>query len=228
MKTLVAITTCKLRRTWANSQRQTWIKDSSVDVRFFIGDNSLDEAKEDGDVVLLPCRDDYQHLPIKVQLAAYWALLNGYDYMFKCDDDVYLRPERLSGINGDYVGRYQEPRHGVPGGFCFGFFYGLSKKALGKIVQAKPPDVTAEDVWVANTLYKSGIVGQHDSRFIMTGGKSQHLMLDTPKAFNDIIAVAEYKDMNEPHNVWLRSLEEWDKVTKNVLSEWDSTNALLI
>ncbi|MHB1952787.1 MAG: hypothetical protein ACYCOU_03475 [Sulfobacillus sp.] len=71
--------------------------------RYFIGDSSLETATEREDVVMLPCGDGYEDLPLKT----YQALLyvrNTYpliDWIFKTDDDIAFDFEELYLVYSD-------------------------------------------------------------------------------------------------------------------------------
>jgi hypothetical protein len=204
MKTLIGITTCGWRKAYADSQRATWVKDSLIDVEFFVGSEVVEDS------ISLPCSDDYKSLPHKVQEMCRWALHKDYDFVFKVDDDVYVRPERVNLAVGDYVGLYREPYWECPSGYCSGFGYCLSKKSLEVIANADSPKMEAEDRWIANELSKVGVYAKHDNRFILTIDNK------SPAVFNDLIMSAEYKDMRVPHNVWLQSLADLNNITNQI------------
>jgi hypothetical protein len=205
MNVLVGVTTCLWRKEYANSQRETWVKSSPYDVKFFIG-----HADNTDDIVGLPCRDDYKGLPQKVQEMCRWALANNYDYVCKVDDDCYVRPERLSSVVGDYVGLFREGSSYAHYGYCSGFGYCLSKKSLEIVANSPTPDLVAEDVWVSNQLHKNGIVATNDSRFLLTIKK------ESPTIYNDLIVAAEYKDMTEPHKRWIDSVSELEELSQSI------------
>jgi len=109
-----------------------------------------------------------------------WAYREGFDYVFKCDDDTYLFPERLmkSGFQRwDYIGQ-SRVLDGLGRGICSGGCYGLSRKALKVLVESpqdwmyKPRQLNLtgavlwqEDRWVAEVLQRSGIQPHNDKRF---------------------------------------------------------------
>ena len=213
MKYLIAVTTCKWRAQNANYQRMTWVQDSPVDVRFFVGSELV---SEDGDTVHLNCNDSYRGLPAKVQETCRWALEHDYDYLLKADDDVYVRPERVLHLTDDYIGLKRDPYWEAPKGFCAGFAYGMSRKAFEIIANAGTPNLDVEDRWVANTLASSGIEGKNDPRFIMTLGRFQNGR-ETPTAFNNVIASAEHSDVRIPHITWLKSVKMEEDLCKKIL-----------
>jgi len=107
MKTLLAITTCHPFRDRADAIRNTWAQEvQDADVRFFLGAGD----KQHDDEVILDCPDGYHFLSQKTQLIRRWALNHGYEYLWKVDDDCYLRPERLLTVTPhDYIGRLRGP-----------------------------------------------------------------------------------------------------------------------
>jgi len=63
-----------------------------VRYRYFLGDPGIAEARESGNLVYLPCADNYESLTTKVELALQWVL-EKYpltDYVFKTDDDTTI------------------------------------------------------------------------------------------------------------------------------------------
>lgn len=135
-------------------------------VRFFLG--RRDGYQPSPDEVMLPVEDTYEGLPAKTRGICRWAVERGYDWIFTCDDDTYVRPERLlsSGFEQyDYVGRFRGPSGGYPAPYCSGFGYWLSRRAM-QIVAAQPLSKdTADDRWIGNVLLTAGIRGALDERY---------------------------------------------------------------
>lgn len=198
MKVLIAVVSCNNTgyRERRQAQRDTWVPDiKGMDIRFFVGAGEAEAP----DVVTLDCGDDYRHLPEKCRLAFKWALAHGYDYVFKTDDDCYIRPERLLAAipqpGQHYVGRYRlgDKRFRYP--YCSGFGYWLSKHAMEVRVhsQLKVPH-TAEDLVCGQQLASAGIIGTSDNRYIVH--RSGHAALngrEGPRAGNDTICSCEYE-----------------------------------
>lgn len=159
---LLAILSCHERPEYRQAQRETWLRSlRGLDYRFFLGrGNSHDHADE----VVLDVPDDYDSLVFKLQATVAWAYQRGFDFIFKCDDDTYIRPERLltSGFeNHDYTGycyRTQFHAIGGPG-------YWLSLKSMRVLLQY-PVVQGPEDIWVYETLRANGIECIHDDRYI--------------------------------------------------------------
>jgi len=140
--------------------RDTWWKDVAafspfVEARFFYG--APHNRAPLADEVFLDVPDDYEHLPNKTQAICKWALENGFDYVFKCDDDTAVYVERLVlevMLNRfDYAGlMHENVCTGGPG-------YFLSKRAMRHVATAGKPDFWAEDVWVCHVLTRNNING---------------------------------------------------------------------
>lgn len=135
MKTLIAIPSCHKFAHLRQACRDTWVGKwgSLVDVRFFLGrpifPSTIDE-------ISLDVPDGYKELPIKVRGMFRWILDNGYDRVFKCDDDTYVHIPRLLACGKDefdYVGRLDNPSH-----YTFwmqgGAGYWLSRRAMEYLV----------------------------------------------------------------------------------------------
>jgi len=67
-----------------------------IDLVYLIGRPELKQPLREGNHLYLPCQDGYMQLPQKTRWFCLWAL--GYTtipWLFKSDDDTYIRPERL-------------------------------------------------------------------------------------------------------------------------------------
>jgi len=173
MKTLIAIAGCHARRAQSDAQRQTWVRDvRDAEVRFFAGGPG-DSWPQSGEV-WLDCPDGYWERREKVLAMIRWTLARGFDYLWKVDDDVYLRPERLLAIPPhDYCGCAVDFNQG-PTKACIGWLYGLSRHSMELLLE---PDTSHlpywddyrllagpgagsihEDVWVGLRLLEFGIL----------------------------------------------------------------------
>jgi Galactosyltransferase len=135
--------------------RDTWLTQANklpnVTARFFYGNGGTRDPL--ADEVFLKVEDDYEHLPHKTIAVVKYALDHGYDYLFKCDDDTYVWPDRLieelRHSSFDYAG-YQH------GNVCTGGpGYFLSRRAM-EAVQSQP-FTWCEDVNVARCMHYAGI-----------------------------------------------------------------------
>lgn len=186
MKTLIAVVTAHPREHWRDAIRETWlplVPVTQADVRFFMGRGHTNRLYQ-SDEVVLDCDDSYQGLPEKIREIARWALVNGYDYMLKCDDDVILRPELLLKCGYEkhlYSGKQNRPPTiGQPYSITVGFNYWLSKECMQLISKADLPPELAPDIkdnddekWVAYTLFQNGIMLHHDHRYEIYGGETE-------------------------------------------------------
>lgn len=142
--------------------RETWWKDvanfETFTGKFFYG--SPHPTRTPGpDEVFLDVPDDYGSLPLKTQAICKWALENGFQYVYKCDDDTAVYVERLAlelmSSRFDYAGyTHCNVCTGGPG-------YFLSKRCMQIVAAAGTPDVWAEDCWVSKILGYNNINPVH-------------------------------------------------------------------
>jgi hypothetical protein len=160
VKALIAVFCCHKYRSWAQTIRETWAKDSPVDVKFFIGNPVATETSAPDEVFLNA--DDSQAGRSQKLIEVYkWALANGYTHVFRCDPDTFVRPALLMKCGfeqHDYVGGLNSFFASGGSGFW------LSERAM-QIVTATPSDNPADDVEVALRLKPYGIELHEDSRF---------------------------------------------------------------
>ena len=135
------------------SVRQTWLTrlPPNMTARFVVGDGP---KIEEPDVWQVPAGDNYFNQD-KLRLALRYAVGHGapmFDYLFKCDDDTYLVPERLESAITDvevhqphYIGR----RCGINNDYCHGGAgYLLSRWMVCALCHAPATTEDSEDGWV--------------------------------------------------------------------------------
>ena len=124
--------------------RATWKKEFvrlGIDVKFFLGKTSHRAPLDDE--VFVDSGDRYHDNSYKLKQMCAYALENGYDYMLRLDDDVYIYPDRLLAT--------EWAQHDYAGSPCGDFLIGavkfLSRRAMTLI---RDSQVThwADDAWV--------------------------------------------------------------------------------
>jgi hypothetical protein len=141
--------------------RETWAKDiepfkEHVTLKFFYGKPDSGVPRELlEDEVLLPCPDDYEHLPHKTIEIARYAVRENYDFVFKCDDDTAVHIDRL--VHECLSNRFDYAGYEHSGICTGGPGYWLSRRACQEVARNGNPDCWAEDVWVGKTLMKVNI-----------------------------------------------------------------------
>jgi len=208
MKILVAVITCDRDRKLNKAQRDTcFAHTAGMDVRFFLGGGVI----ESDDEVILDCPDDYKGLPEKVRKMCAWAVSHGYDYIFKCDSDVYVQMDRLSQavpVGHDYCGRLRGPSGVYTAPYASGFAYWLSNRAATVLASSTTEDI-AEDRACGNILMQAGINCLPDYRYaIVSSVKNAISGFEGPRVDNDIIAACEFapEGMFEAHRQWISCL----------------------
>jgi Galactosyltransferase len=180
MRKLIAIMTCHANRAKAEAQRATWVKDvreqnSDTDVVFFLGQPPISSSFALQDEVFLYRVDDtYYGIPEKVRRICKWATEQRYDYVAKCDDDVYIAPIRFAHLplGQSYIGRFRGPHGNYPAHFASGFFYWLDA-AAARIVSTTPDNSDwMDERFVANSLALHRIYGYNDPVNYMVCGPS--------------------------------------------------------
>lgn len=235
MNLLIAVATCHQYRARAQAQRDTWAKCViGADVRFFLGRqrHAVHEPINQPlpDEIFLGVGDGYEGLPSKTQAICKWALENGYEGLWKSDDDVYIQPDRLlASINERtaYAGRLRGASGIFPAPYCSGFLYWLNRAAMQVVTDAKLNGDEAEDRWVGNILRQAGFLAQHDQRMVCINSKRNSVFgWEGPRQGNEIIAACEFnqettESMREIHRQWLEcsSIPRRRVVTEGKLSK---------
>jgi hypothetical protein len=208
MTVLVAIISCHQHRQRRDWQRQTWLPDLKFDYKFFVGQpQSGGPEPEDNVVVFNNVKDDYNSLPDKTYAMVKWAYEHKYTHIFKIDDDVYCRPERLEIPKEDYVGHAYGHRY-----YCSGAAYWLSNKSIEAIIDKWYKRTNAEDSCVGETLKFHGIHLTEDPRY-KVGWKSfpkDEGENEFPHPSNDFVTFHLYFPnlMLEMHKNW-RTHKQW-------------------
>jgi len=161
------------------------------DYMYFIGNPTLDQPIVEDNVVILPCGDNYEDLPIKTKLMLKWVLDNKPDieYVFKTDDDIKFDFTKLfenfseislnkmdySGrlvINNGYESSYHQGKcesdindkiiYVDKADYCSGGGYFLSKRSAEIIINTEiGENVVYEDHFVGKTLSDNSIFPQN-------------------------------------------------------------------
>lgn len=168
---LIAIVTCHAPkyRERANAQRATWAQHANAcgyDLKFFLGTPPNGE-RPGPDEIFLDVGDGYHSMPAKVQAMCVWAAAQGYPYVFKTDDDVYVNMNVLKTCQHephDYVGRFRGSSGGYPADYASGYGYWLSNLGMRIIANAQLTEDWAEDRWVGNVMCNAGIQGRTDDK----------------------------------------------------------------
>jgi len=191
-----------------NKRRQdcinTWyseLKKYNIEAYFLIGNNSNNYII-DKNILYLPCKDDYNHLPSKTFHFCKWALENReFDYLFKCDDDTFVQVDRFAQYktDKDYIGIDPIGNGELNSG---GAGYFLSKKSVKLIVDGFKHEIGLEDLLIAQFLKQNNIERTEDHRF-----QACHLDRTEPSQNNDIITCHYIRD-NDMYKLYNRFKEE--------------------
>ena len=197
-ETLIAIVTCKKNALRAQACKDTWVLEARIagyNVEFF-----------DGERLGVP--DDYLSLPLKTKALCGWALGHGYNRILKCDDDTYIRVDRLWHMDDDYAGIVNLandtgcPGLGIPDfpegtikfSYAKGGCYWLSKRSMSIIANSPSNGDWAEDRWVGQMLGEAGIHPMALPNFIMYSYPSFSLNCGV------IMQITEPEDILRCHN----------------------------
>lgn len=184
-RNLIAISSCWDFEKNANNAalRDTWLRDikhfPGLDYKFFLGyGQGAESAVLPDDCVFLPdVNDGYGFLTYKTQASLRWAHAEGFDFVFRCFPDTYVRVDRLMACpfpEFDYYGDFRSEEGGRTNGgtgkrmptlqraqnyASGGAGYWLSRKAFSLLLNEPVlgiwrDDITpyAEDLWVGNRL----------------------------------------------------------------------------
>lgn len=147
----------RCRRTWlVHAPRQ------GLDYVFLVGGAS--QFRREGDVLYLPCPDDYASLPQKTRCFCQWALSHAdFDYLFKCDDDTYVDLARLASYPARRAFHYAGGQYAGYASGGGGYF--LSRRAAAVVAEHLDAAWGNEDELVGQCLKAHGIELVADSAF---------------------------------------------------------------
>ncbi len=185
-----------------------------MDVKFFFGKGG--KRSPHRDEVFLQCGDNYFSIPEKVKGVIEYAYAAGYDYVFKVDDDVIVKPTEFLSypysqwhyIGGGSLSDGSKELQRTPWGFC----YGLSRLSM-KIVLNEPVPKTDgstydiskgdrfnDEAWIAMVLYQHGVYLHVDPHYhLRTGVTADNPYKERPlPAGVSIICVHIHQDHTRP------------------------------
>lgn len=110
MKKLIAVMSCEKNISLRNASRDTWVKKVDADVIFFTGQCNAD------DTISLNCSDDYNSCSEKQLRISQYCEKYDFDYIFHCDDDTFIVPDRFS--------EFEPKSHYL--GFTYGYLQGYN------------------------------------------------------------------------------------------------------
>jgi hypothetical protein len=156
-------TRCKDPDARRSGCRATWLKrfaELGIDYKIFLGRQTKDVRGRQvlidsprpplEDEVFVDTGDLYHDNTHKFQAMCRWALANGYDYILRTDDDIYIYPDRILATEWaqhDYAGAWNgSVVFFHPGGALF-----LSRRAMEIVSNAKV-DHWADDAWLGKVM----------------------------------------------------------------------------
>jgi len=183
---------------WAFSDRRrlcldTWFSDAmacGMDAVFLMGEPNVKQAERCGPLLILPCHDAYNTLPMRTWQFIRWAIhRDDWDYLFKCDDDTYVAASRLASYDPqgrDYIGA--EWRSGVNYG-SGGAGYFLSRRAAEIVITKPLAPLGAEDALIGERMRENRIPLTLEPRLVPWGSDARR-----PQPDNDLITAHKFAD----------------------------------
>jgi hypothetical protein len=221
MRILVAIESCWAHTSRHAAQEETWLKDLTVDYRFFVGCLMKLAGSLPLNTTELAVDDSYHALSMKTREICRWVLDNDYDFVFKTDTDTLVSARNLldSGFEKHYyyggeneddmpaslLGVFPNMRIQFASG---GAGYWLNRRAA--MLVAYGPTVTspAEDVYVAAILKANDITPVWSSGYRWRPGEtvdkdmiSLHLSSALQKPYEAEQMYKGYKKLKDRENV---------------------------
>lgn len=210
LRPLIAVLSCQQNALATDAMRETWLNNSPVEYRVFLGETKRNRPLRANEV-LLAAPDDDRKLVLKVVQMIRWAHEHDYTHVFRCNDQVYAVSGRLlkSGYQEhDYAGlvcngtEWSDWKE-----FCLGGAgYWLSRKAMDAVISAEITTLF-EEGHVAMTLAATGIRPVHDKRYHYTRRVYKDPLPESPDSTNDIVTCAEFSYQELPllHKRFLHS-----------------------
>lgn len=206
-KLMIGVLSCKQYVDRRLACLDTWMFDATnagADPFFSIGTPEM-SLKRDGDILFVPCQDDYLSLPLKTWFMCRYALDSGADFLFKCDDDTYVHVERLLAKleeGHDYTGYDVGTPQGILPYASGGAGYILSRKAMRWVVSrpyvCRSRADTFEDLYVGNMLRSNLIPFVADNRF--SPGKELFPTPDNDVITGHYISPAQMRELHYAFN----------------------------
>ena len=87
------ILTCEKYKVERMEKHKKQLENCNFNYRYFIGNTNIRVPIDTGEIVYLPCGDNYEDLPDKTYESLKWVTNNykSIDYIFKTDDDIELK-----------------------------------------------------------------------------------------------------------------------------------------
>ena len=169
IKLLIAAPTCVEHLERQKVCEELWGSTGLCDVMFYTAEEFMVPAEAD------TCRTDElgyfqkagQNLSYRLRSLCHWALLEGYNFLFKCDTDTCVWVDNLlsSGFSQyDYVG-YRQDDGSSTGYASGGAGFWLSRFAMQTIATTQDASDPVDDAWVGRTMRDAGIALHHDERY---------------------------------------------------------------
>lgn len=209
MKLLVAISSCGRYEANHQSMRDTWLpeaKQLGIDYKFFVEAGS--KASDD---TIVTQNEDWA-MTCRLKYKVRWAFTQGYDYVFSCFPDTYVRSDRLFACGFekfDYFGSVY--KHANPGAtfYCHGGAgYLLSRPAM-EVVSKQESSYLNDDCWLGDILSTVHILrGNCDDFHQFAGSPMKDNTVVTSHlshASNSLGVPYTAKFMYDEHKNWLDS-----------------------
>jgi hypothetical protein len=151
-----------------NAVRETWWSQLTVDRRFFFGTNSGTPLDDE---IFLDVPDSFDRHCQKNQAMFEWALENGYDFVFRSDDDTYVRADKLEqaaqSLNADQIGWC--PWLGAGSNYITGGAgFWISRRAMEAVVATPVTRTHEDDLWIGRSVFAPHpeLTRKHDPRYV--------------------------------------------------------------